>query len=94
MSDHVDLTVIYLNADLNPVAIQAEQIGNFLHKQRLIQARPPSTFSVRGYAQSSSIFNAAMNASCGISTFPNWRIRFFPSFCLSSSFRFRDASPP
>jgi hypothetical protein len=35
-----------------------------------------------------------MNASCGISTFPNWRIFFLPAFCLSSSFRFRVASPP
>ena len=30
-----------------------------------------------------------MNASCGISTFPNWRILFLPAFCLSSSLRLR-----
>ena len=30
-----------------------------------------------------------MNASCGISTFPNWRMRFLPAFCLSSSLRLR-----
>ncbi len=41
-----------------------------------------------------SIFSAEMNASCGMSTFPNWRIFFLPAFCLSSSFRFRVASPP
>ena len=41
-----------------------------------------------------STFNAAMNASCGISTFPNCRIRFFPAFCFSSSLRLRVASPP
>jgi hypothetical protein len=40
-----------------------------------------------------SIFSAAMNA-CGISTLPNWRIFFLPSFCLSSSLRLRVASPP
>ena len=41
-----------------------------------------------------SIFNAARNALCGISTLPNWRIRFLPSFCLSSSLRLRLMSPP
>jgi len=41
-----------------------------------------------------SIFNAEINASCGISTFPNCRIFFFPAFCFSSSFFFRVASPP
>jgi len=41
-----------------------------------------------------STFSAAINASCGISTLPNCRMRFFPSFCFSRSFRFRVASPP
>src|SRR3978361_523507 len=41
-----------------------------------------------------SIFNAARKADCGISTLPNWRIRFLPSFCFSSSFRLREMSPP
>ena len=41
-----------------------------------------------------SIFSALMKACCGISTFPNWRIFFFPAFCLSSSLRLRVASPP
>jgi len=39
-------------------------------------------------------FSTAMNASCGISTCPTIRIRFFPAFCFSSSFRFRVTSPP
>jgi hypothetical protein len=30
-----------------------------------------------------------MKASCGISTLPNWRIFFLPSFCFSSSLRLR-----
>ena len=47
--------------------------------------------SARAYA---SIFSAARNADCGISTLPNWRIRFLPSFCFSSSFRLREISPP
>jgi len=25
---------------------------------------------------------------------PNWRIRFLPSFCFSSSLRLREMSPP
>src|SRR5271168_4875989 len=29
-----------------------------------------------------STFSAAINASCGMSTLPNWRMRFLPSFCL------------
>src|SRR6185312_5458015 len=41
-----------------------------------------------------STFNAAINASCGMSTFPYWRIFFLPSFCFSRSLRLRVASPP
>ena len=41
-----------------------------------------------------SIFSAARNADCGISTLPNWRMRFLPSFCFSSSLRLRVMSPP
>ena len=44
--------------------------------------------------QFSSIFRAAMKASWGISTSPNWRIFFLPFFCFSSSLRFRVMSPP
>ena len=44
--------------------------------------------------QFSSIFSAAMKASCGISTWPNWRIFFLPFFCFSSSLRFLVMSPP
>ena len=29
-----------------------------------------------------STFSAAMNASCGMSTLPNWRMCFLPSFCV------------
>ena len=41
-----------------------------------------------------SIFSASINASCGISTLPNWRMRFLPAFCFSRSLRLRVASPP
>ena len=42
----------------------------------------------------SSSLSTAINASCGTSTVPSERIRFFPSFCFSSSFFFRVISPP
>ena len=38
--------------------------------------------------------SAAMKASCGTSTRPTIFIRFLPSFCFSSSLRFRLMSPP
>jgi hypothetical protein len=38
--------------------------------------------------------STAMNASCGISTLPTRFMRALPSFCFSSSFRFRLMSPP
>src|SRR5438445_12292556 len=41
-----------------------------------------------------STFSAAIKASCGISTLPNCRIFFLPSFCFSRSFRLRVMSPP
>ncbi len=42
----------------------------------------------------SSIFSTAIKASCGTSTLPTCFMRFLPSFCFSSSFRFREMSPP
>jgi hypothetical protein len=44
--------------------------------------------------QSSPILRAARKADWGISTRPNWRMRFLPSFCFSSSLRLRLTSPP
>ena len=44
--------------------------------------------------QLSPIFSAWMKAACGISTLPNWRMRFLPSFCFSRSLRLRVTSPP
>ena len=48
----------------------------------------------RAGAQLSPIFRASMKAACGMSTLPNWRMRFLPSFCFSSSLRLRVTSPP
>jgi hypothetical protein len=48
----------------------------------------------RRYRCQASIFKAARKADCGMSTLPNWRIRFLPSFCFSSSLRLRVISPP
>src|ERR1700694_3199870 len=41
-----------------------------------------------GFSPQLSTFNAAMNASCGMSTLANCRL-FMPSFCFSRSFRLR-----
>jgi hypothetical protein len=41
-----------------------------------------------------STLSAAIKASCGMSTLPNCRIFFLPSFCFSRSFRLRVMSPP
>ena len=43
---------------------------------------------------SSPTLSTARKASCGISTLPMRFIRFFPSFCFSSSLRLRLISPP
>ena len=58
---------------------------------------PPGRFvpaQSAGTASHPSTFNTWMKASCGISTLPNCRMRFLPSFCLSRSLRLRVASPP
>ena len=47
-----------------------------------------------GLAALLSTFSAAMKASCGMSTLPNCRIFFLPSFCFSRSLRLRVMSPP
>ena len=46
------------------------------------------------HSPSVPIFSTARNASCGISTLPTRFMRFFPSFCFSSSLRLREMSPP
>ena len=46
------------------------------------------------YEPHSSSFSTAMKASVGICTVPRERIFFLPSFCFSSSFFFREISPP
>ena len=40
------------------------------------------------------LFKTDKNASCGTSTLPTCFMRFFPSFCFSSSLRLREMSPP
>ena len=54
----------------------------------------PHTGSAKLPMSQLSTFSAAMKASCGMSTLPNCRIFFLPSFCFSRSFRFRVMSPP
>ncbi len=59
----------------------------------LIQTSCPDPMGHR-HQPSSSMDRTAMNASCGISTDPTIFMRFLPSFCFSSSFFFREISPP
>ncbi len=56
--------------------------------------RWPGAPACIGIAQSSPRRRAEMNASWGTSTRPMFFIRFFPSFCFSSSLRLRVMSPP
>jgi hypothetical protein len=68
------------------------------HPQRLPRLaharRADSGTGVNAPGYSCPTFNTARKASCGISTRPTRFIRFLPSFCFSSSFRFRLMSPP
>ena len=65
---------------------RASEEGRALYKRRRRNAGGP--------LYDSPIFSAARKASCGISTLPIWRMRFLPFFCLSSSLRLRETSPP
>ena len=64
-------------------SVRLKPLGH-LSKGPSLYRRPPQA----------SILSAARKADCGISTLPNCRIRFLPSFCFSSSFRLRVMSPP
>ena len=52
------------------------------------------TFRKNYLSSSEESLSTAINASCGTSTVPKWRMRFLPSFCFSSNFFFRVTSPP
>ena len=56
------------------------------------RSRPGSVQALRSPPWSA--VSAATKASCGTSTRPMVFIRFLPSFCFSSSFRFLVMSPP
>jgi hypothetical protein len=66
-----------------PEARGASSVANF----------QPSTVNSSTFPRQST-FKIARNASCGISTLPTIFMRFFPSFCFSSSLRFLEMSPP
>src|SRR5687767_1170372 len=59
-----------------------------------ILARDRFLEPLRRHSPSVPILSTARNASCGISTLPTRFMRFFPSFCFSSSLRLREMSPP
>jgi len=84
--------VLRLEGTLNGVLDQLHAMVSHINASTLAYAA--SRKSGRREPQLSPILRAAMKADCGISTLPNWRIRFLPSFCLSSSLRLRVTSPP
>ena len=62
--------------------------------RRFTEARESAPRLAEPSAGQSRSLRTAMKASCGTSTEPTIFIRFLPAFCFSSSFRFRDTSPP
>ena len=80
-------------------AIDAVRGSNAAQTKRPGHARPFQSNDVaaccsKTAAAQLSTLRAAMKASCGISTLPNCRIFFLPSFCFSRSLRLRLMSPP
>ncbi len=71
---------------------QIPQVSNCIFESHQLNL---STLRVgQQVSYSSDTFSTARNASWGISTRPTRFMRFFPSFCFSSSLRFREMSPP
>ena len=66
----------------------------FVVRSRKPQTEPALIMLWLEHSPQLSTFSAAMNASCGMSTLPNCRIFFLPSFCFSRSLRLRVMSPP
>ena len=56
--------------------------------------RPRERLEVGRDRHQSRSDSTAMNASCGISTWPTRFMRFLPSACFSSNLRLRLMSPP
>jgi hypothetical protein len=77
--------------DAAPELAKAEDAARLAAALRLL-ALALSVLLAR--AAQSPIFKASMKAAWGMSTLPNWRMRFLPSFCFSSSLRLRVTSPP
>jgi hypothetical protein len=67
--------------------------GQYRASEGMIGGTPATRLAYAMWSQLST-FSAAMKASCGMSTLPNCRIFFLPSFCFSSSLRLRVMSPP
>lgn len=75
-----------------------EKISGYANGRRPATGAPAVAwtryFLPAGLPSPESEESAAMKASCGTSTRPTIFIRFLPSFCFSSSLRFRLMSPP
>ena len=86
-------------AESGDIGMLDRRVTDLRHKRAITAFGPAernmnvdSQGTLRHPAQSR--FKTAMNASCGSSTLPTCFMRFFPSFCFSSSLRFRVMSPP
>jgi len=68
--------------------------GGGMRASRLLLRSAAAAAVAPSCARYLSIRSACTKASLGMSTRPTCRIRFLPSFCLSSSLRLRLTSPP
>jgi hypothetical protein len=84
------------NADKGPATVHGVVFANFVLPASDMSGRAPIQSGPERpeHSPQLSTFRAAMKASCGMSTLPNCRIFFLPSFCFSRSFRLRVMSPP
>lgn len=78
------------------VAMEAQRSGQFVRGQRDVQSTGTAAACVGACPYEGQdllpAFISSWNTSCGTSTLPSRRMRFFPSFCFSSSFRFLPAT--
>jgi hypothetical protein len=80
---------------ISPATVRGVVFAFFVCRSRNRPAGPDVTpWAVGSSPPQLSTFSAAIKASCGMSTLPNCRIFFLPSFCFSRSLRLRVMSPP
>jgi len=88
-------TSSFLSHTLTPIPSQCINAGleALLHLKHIFFMNNPGELRACSYPSSPTL-SRARKASCGMSTRPMRFMRFLPSFCFSSSLRFRVMSPP